>query len=380
MKHQKQIEVLNILLGQREIDRDTETIDEVVKVPVQTYYDQDVYQRELDTLFSNYPLVAGVSQRVQEPGSFILSEWKDFPYVIVRGQDGELRGFLNICQHRGTPLVNGTEENLSSFVCPYHGWTYNLEGKLKGVTKPYTFPDLDCDKHNLTELPVKEHNGLVWIHPKPGATIDLDGFLGTELDEDLAHFNIGDLVFHKEKQQVLDANWKLLLKTYLDRYHVPILHKNSIAPYFQKGVIAHQLHDPHIRIAAGLTNLPEAAGEDPSNWHILKYSSVLYTLFPNTYLINHTNLVSINRFYPIAPDKTIWCHGMYHLKGHYETAEEQEALTARFANIDAVFGHEDFGIAEKCQTTLKHGPAYHTLGLEEGLLAIFQQSVDEHAN
>ncbi len=377
MERTKQIETLEALLKQRKIDRDMETIDAIKEIPVSKYYDDDIFKKEMETAFSDYPLVAGVSQKVQEPGSYILSEWKDFPYVIVRGKDGVLRGFLNICRHRGTPLVDGSQECLGMMTCPYHGWTYELTGKLRGITKPYTFPDIDRDKYNLAELPVKEHNGLVWIHPKQDAEIDLPGFLGEELDEDLQHFNFGELVRHDEKIKTLNANWKLLLKTYLDRYHVPVLHKNSIAPYFQQGVIAHQLHPPHIRIAAGLTDLPKAEEEPSDNWHILKYAAVLYTIFPNTYLINHTDLVSINRFYPLAPDKTIWCHGMYHLKGRYQDEEGQQMLTQRFANIDAVFGHEDFGVAEKCQTTLRYGPSNHTIGLEEGLLAVFQQSVDE---
>lgn len=377
MRREKQIETLELLLKQRKIDRDTKTIDAPIQVPASKYYDDDLFKREMETAFSEYPLVAGASLKVREPGSYILSEWADFPYVVIRDYDNELRAFLNICQHRGTPIISGTEESIKSFVCPYHGWTYGLDGKLRGVTKPYTFPDLDCDKHNLVELSVAEHDGLIWVHPKPGAEINIPEFLGEDLDDDLKNYKFEDLVLHKETMITLNANWKLLLKSYLDRYHVPVLHKNSIAPYFVNGVVAHQLHGPHIRIAAGLTQLPEAANEDPEQWHILKYAALLYAIFPNTYLINHTDLISIGRFYPIAPDKTIWCHGMYHLKGHYQDEEGQKILAERFSNIDAVFGHEDFGNAEKCQKFLRHGPDFHTLGMEEGLLAIFQQNVDK---
>lgn len=377
MKQEKQIHTIHALLEQRKIDRDMKTIEIPVKVHVDKYRDPEYFQKELDTAFRDYPLVAGHVAKVKEPGQYILSEWKKFPYVIVRDKDHKLRGFLNVCQHRGAPLVSGKEENLMSFVCPYHGWNYGLDGKLKGVYKPYNFPDLDCDKHNLVELPVVERHGLVWIHPTPGAEINIPKFLGEDFDEDVEHFNLEGLELHQDKAVTLNANWKLLLKTYLDRYHVPILHKNSIAPFFQQGVIAHHLHEPHIRISAGLTNLPEAVNQDPQDWNILNYASVLYTFFPNTYLINHSDLVSLNRFYPVAPDKTIWCHGMYYRKGSYQGEEGQKALTERFANIDAVFGHEDFGIAESCQTTLDFGQEYHTLGLEEGLLAIFQDSVDK---
>ncbi|GAB4196272.1 MAG: hypothetical protein Tsb002_29450 [Wenzhouxiangellaceae bacterium] len=378
MRHETQVETLKTLLKQREIDRDQATIEQPVEVPVKVYMDEDILQRERDLLFRRYPLVAGHASKVAEPGSFFVSEWDQFPYVVVRGQDGQLRAFLNICRHRGTRLVSEEQQDqsLKAFICPYHGWVYELDGSLRTVTKEYNFPGLDCSKKGLIELPVLEHKGLIWIHPTPGAEIDLKDYLGEQINDDLAHFGLDQLVLHRRKVSTLEANWKLLIKTYLDRYHVPILHRNTIAEYFRKGVIAHYEHGPHIRIAAGLTGLPEAAKVEPEQWRILNYASVLYTLFPNTYLIIHTNLVSINRFYPIAPGKTIWVHEMLYRQGDYEGEQAQQELAVRFGNIDAVFHHEDFGIAENCQKGLGYGDQTHLLGLEEGLLAIFQDNID----
>lgn len=376
MKRETQVETLQALLKQRAIDRDQESTTETVEVPVRNYVDPDILKREMVTAFRDYPLVAGHASQVREPGSYLLSEWDKIPYVVVRDKEGSLRAFLNICRHRGSRLVSGKEEELKAFVCPYHGWCYNLDGSLRSVTKEYNFPGLECSKKGLKELPVLEHMGLIWIHPTPGASINLPDYLGEAIDSDIEHFELNEFVSHRKKTVTLNANWKLLLKTYLDRYHVPILHKNTIAPFFNKGVIAHFEYGPHIRISAGLTSLPEAAKVNPSEWQILNYASVLYTLFPNTYLIIHSDLISINRFYPQAPDKTIWIHEMLYRKGNYEGEEGQKALTERFANIDAVFEHEDFAIAESCQSNLNYGDEFHTLGLEEGLLAIFQQNVD----
>lgn len=104
---------------------------------------------------------------------------------------------------------------------------------------------------------------------------------------------------------------------------------------------------------------------------------MFYTLFPNTFLINHANIVSLNSFYPIAPDKTIWTHDMLYREADYAGEEGQATLAQRFGNIDAVFHREDFGIVEGVQAGLHCGAnPQHTLGLEEGLLGMFQHNID----
>ncbi|MBA3774404.1 MAG: aromatic ring-hydroxylating dioxygenase subunit alpha [Ramlibacter sp.] len=364
----------------RAIDRDQQSIEKVVKVPIRVYTEPDVLEKELATAFRDYPLVAGHSSQVKEPGSYMLSAWDRIPYVVVRDREGVLRGFLNVCRHRGARLVSGKETELKAFTCPFHGWVYGLDGALKGVTKPYNFPEIDCDKHGLVELTVAEHLGLIWVHPTPGAKIDLPAFLGEQIGSEIEAFKMSEMVVHRRSVSTLNANWKLVLKTYLERYHVPVLHKNTIAPVFEKGVISHHEEGLQIRIAAAKTNLEEALKADPATWKILDFASVFYTLFPNTFLINHANLLSLNSFYPVAPDKTIWTHDMLYRAADYAGEEGQDALTKRFANIDAVFHHEDFGIVEGVQAGLRSGAnEYHTMGLEEGLLAIFQNNIDRVA-
>lgn len=380
MKYETQVETLQTLLKLREDDRDQEMLGRVVKIPVRVYTEPDVLKNELDTVFRDYPLVAGHASQVREPGSYLLSSWNRIPYVVVRDKEGVLRAFLNTCRHRGARLVSGCEKELRAFVCPFHGWTYNLDGSLKAITKDYNFPDINCDHYNLKELPVKESMGLIWVHPTPGATIDLSSFLGTEINSDIEHFEFDKLKMHRKEVLVKNANWKLLLKTYLERYHVPVMHRKTIADLFVKGVIAHFEHGPHIRMAAARTNLPEVAQVDPKSWRLLNYAAVLYILFPNTLLILLPGgVVSINSFYPEGPDKTIWTHEMLYMEENYPGEEGQKILAARFDNVHSnLFDKEDFGIAEDIQKGLRHGAnEFHTMGLEEGLVALFQENIDQ---
>lgn len=377
MQHDVQVETLRTLQALHERQRDQDMLGKVVQVPVGKYTDPEILAKEMRTVFRGYPLVAGHASHVKNPGDYLVSDWARFPFVVVRNKNGELRAFLNTCRHRGARLVAGTEPCLKAFVCPFHGWTYDLDGRLKGVTKSYNFPDLDHDAFNLKALPVVERGGLVWIHPTPGATLDLDAYLGP-IGEDLDHFGLDDLVSFRKTQVVKHANWKLLIKTYLEGYHVPYLHRTTLAQSFRKGVIAHYEHGPHIRLAAARTNFLDLLDTDPHARRILDFASVYYTLFPNTFFILHPDYVSINAFYPEAPDRTIWTHEMLYRPSQFEGEEGQRALAKRFAYTnDAVFDLEDFAVAEDVQLGLANGAnEYHTLGLEEGLLAMFQHSID----
>lgn len=252
---------MRTLLALREQGHDQEMLGEVTKVPVRNYYDADILQAEMDSVFRHYPMVAGHASHVREAGAYLLSDWDKFPYVVVRDKEGILRGFLNTCRHRGARLVSGKEDRLKSFICPFHGWVYDLDGSLRSISKAQNFPGIYPKQYGLIELPVVEHASLIWIHPTPGARIDLHAYLGP-IAEDLEHFDIDALVSYRKNIVTRNANWKLLLKTYLEGYHVPYLHKDTLARAFKKGVIAHLEHGPHIRLAAARTNILDALQVD----------------------------------------------------------------------------------------------------------------------
>lgn len=378
MNHQEQVETLHKLFALREKERDEDMLGRVVRIPVTKYTDPDILARELDTVFRDLPLVAGHASSVAEPGSYLLSDWNRIPYVVTRDKTGRLHAFLNQCRHRGARLVKGTEKQLKAFVCPFHNWVYDLDGSLRAVTREHDFPGLDRSEYSLKELPVTEAGGLIWIHPSPGGDLDLPAYLGNMLD-DLVDFEIDKLVRFRKTKVVKNANWKLLIKTYLEGYHVPYLHRTTLSKAFRKGVLSHVEYGPHIRMSAARSNIEDALKVDPDSWRILDYASVYYVLFPNTFFIMHPDYVSINIFYPEAPDRTIWTHEMLYREADFEGEKGQAALAKRFTfTNDVVFDTEDFAVAEDVQQNLTYGAnEFHTLGLAEGLLAMFQQSVDD---
>ncbi|MBO4204803.1 Rieske 2Fe-2S domain-containing protein [Micromonospora echinofusca] len=378
MNHQEQVDILKGLLALREQGRDQEMLGRVVRVPVRNYTDPHILDRELASVFTDHPLVAGHVSNVPEPGSYLLSDWNRIPYVVTRDRQGRLRAFLNQCRHRGARLVKGDEKQLKAFVCPFHNWVYDLDGSLRAITRQEDFPGVDAAEYGLKELPVAEAGGLIWIHPDPDGTLDLRSYLGRMLD-DLVEFDIEKLVRYRKTKVVKNANWKLLIKTYLEGYHVPYLHRTTLSKAFRKGVLAHFEDGPHIRMSAARSNIDEILETDPESWRILDYASVYYVLFPNTFFIMHPDYVSINIFYPLAPDRTIWTHEMLYRKDDFPGEEGEAALAKRFDfTNDVVFDGEDFAVAEDVQENLRYGANdFHTLGLAEGLLAMFQQSIDD---
>lgn len=378
MKHQEQVAILTRLFALREQERDEEMLGKVVRLPVANYTSPEIFERELATVFRRYPIVAGHVSSVREPGSYLLSDWDRLPFVVVRDKAGQLRAFLNQCRHRGARLVSGDEKQLKAFVCPFHNWVYDLTGSLLSVTREHDFPGLDRSEYGLRELPVTEAGGLVWVHPTPGAELDLGSYLGNMLD-DLVDFDIDKLVRYRKTNVVKEANWKLLIKTYLEGYHVPYLHRTTLSKAFRKGVLTYSEHGPHIRLSAARSNIDKAREVDPASWRILDYASVYYTLFPNAFFIMHPDYVSINMFHPVAPDRTIWTHEMLYRESDFVGPTGQEELAKRFEfTNDVVFDLEDFAVAEDVQKGLRYGAnEFHTLGLEEGLLAMFQQNIDD---
>ncbi|MGQ4511151.1 SRPBCC family protein [Streptomyces sp. DW26H14] len=377
MKQHEQVAMVKRLLALRETRRDERMLDEVVTIPVSKYTDADLLDRELASAFTRYPMVACHSSALPEPGSYVTSDWDDFPYIVVRGDDGRVRAFYNQCRHRGARLAAERTGSVKNFVCPFHGWVYGLDGNLRGITRAHDFPGVETRDYGLAELPAAESGGLVWVSRTPGVELDIPGFLGA-FHDDLVTFDVASLVPYKKTKVVKEANWKLLIKTYLEGYHVPYLHRDTLAFAFKRGVIAYDQDGPHIRLSAARTDITALAAKPEREWRILDGVSVYYTLFPNTFFILHPDYVSINTFWPLAPDRTVWTHEMLYRAEDFTGSAGQSGLEKRFRfTNDTVFDQEDFAIAEDVQRGLRHGGAdHHVIGLAEGLLAIFQDTID----
>ncbi len=377
MKHDRQLAMLSRLIEHRVNGYKQIVTDEVSYFPVDLYTSQEIFDREMATVFSDHPLIAGHVDSVREPGSYMLGEWKRYPYIVVRQQDGALRAFWNTCRHRGSTLVKSeTGKPLRSFVCPFHGWTYDLGGRLQAIPRSFGFPGLDKKEYGLREIPVKESMGFVWVYPKHSGSFDPVAYTGS-FAEDIEHFGLGRFSRYKKVVTEIKANWKLLVQNGIEGYHVPILHKATIAKDLEDGVLVHDIDGPQLRICVGRSNLMEAAGVPEEERNILDYVSILYVVFPNVIIHLYDSHFWIKCFFPLAPDRTLWRQEFLYLPDRFNGEKGRRSLKNLYIYFqDVVFGLEDYPVLEGIQANLLSGVnETHTIGREEGLVRVFQDIV-----
>src|SRR5688572_3954878 len=129
---------------------------------VSAYTDPERLRQEQDVLFRRHPLLMGFASEWAKPGDYRTDDFAGVPILIVRDRDNVLRAFLNVCRHRGAKVVDGCG-SARVFSCPYHAWTYELNGKIRGIPDEGAFPGMRAERSGLTPLPLCEKHGLVWV-------------------------------------------------------------------------------------------------------------------------------------------------------------------------------------------------------------------------
>ena len=377
MKRDVQMALLDRMVELRKRGRNQRSNGGISHLPLDPYTNQEIFDRELETVFSDCPFVAGHVDRVRKPGQYMLSDWNHQPYVVVRGNDGVLRAFMNTCRHRGAPLVERErDEPLRAFVCPFHGWTYGLDGALSGVPCAFAFPGINKQDLGLKELPVTESTGLVWVHPKEDGPLAPIEDLGC-FSEDFEHFALDRFVRYKKTVTEKKANWKLMIQLNLEGYHVAAVHRNTLSKGYG-GFLDHDAEGAHLRILAAKTHLMDSVRIPKEETDLLDFVQLLYFLFPNTIIIMNEHAFSMLRFFPVAPDRTLYSYELVYLPDRYGGESGQKSLRNRFIYGGVVIGDEDFAMAEKVQRNLQNGVNdTHMLGQEEQLVLFFHESVNK---
>lgn len=198
-----------------------------VELDVGRFIDPVRFAREKEAFFLNRTQLLAYSADVPERGDYYATEVAGKPILIVRGKDGTVRAFLNACRHRGVQIAEGCG-NAKAFVCPYHAWTFALNGDLIGVPGRAAFDDLLANR-GLIELPCAEAIGFILVHPQPDGAIDVDAFFGP-IKAHLAGYHYEDLRFVKEFRTVARINWKHAVDGGVEGYHVPFLHPETVGP------------------------------------------------------------------------------------------------------------------------------------------------------
>jgi len=205
---------------------------EAYTIPAAWYTDKRVADLELQNVFArNWQAVGRLSQ-LEKPGQYVTATVANEPIVVVRGRDGKLRAFYNVCRHHAMTVMNEPCGHAEHMRCPYHGWTYNLEGELRGMTEFDGVKNFERADNGLVPVPVETWENFVFVNLDPQAA-PLRDFLG-KLVGLAKPLGFGDLKFVERRSYIQNCNWKVYVDNFLDGgYHVPHMHKglNSVLDY-----------------------------------------------------------------------------------------------------------------------------------------------------
>jgi phenylpropionate dioxygenase-like ring-hydroxylating dioxygenase large terminal subunit len=242
----------------------------------------------------------GFASTWASPGAYHTDDYADAPILIVRGADNKLRAFLNVCRHRGAKIAQGCGE-VRVFSCPYHAWTYDLSGRVTGIPDERCFPGIRSARSSLTELPLCEKHGLVWVIPTPSVDMssgfDIDPWLGG-LGPELASFGFDAWSFYDRRVIPEAMNWKILIDTFHEGYHIGFLHKESLKSILHGNIADFEPFGLNHRLTFPRKKLGRLKTEPEESWDLMWNTTLIYALFPNSILMVQGDHVELFRIFP----------------------------------------------------------------------------------
>lgn len=350
----------------------------VYRNEVSDYTCPEQLARERELFFRRGPLNIGLGCLLPSPGDWMTHDYSGVPILLVRQEDSSLRAFLNVCRHRGARVAEGCGNGARRFTCPYHAWTYGADGKLVARPDERSFAEIDKAARGLRELPVVEKHGMIWLSPTPGEAFDIDAQLGG-LERDLAAYGLD--TYHHYETRVLERsiNWKIVIDTFLESYHLRALHKDTVDPILHSNLGTFDPFARNLRMIIARRTIGKLREKPETEWNIIPYTAIVCVLFPNTVFIMQGDHLETWHVYPTGadPDRSVMYVSLY----TPEKAVTEKARRHWDRNMElllATVEKEDFPLSEGIQRGFYSGAQDEVLfGRNEPCLHHFHRSVKD---
>ncbi|HSS68207.1 MAG TPA: ring-hydroxylating oxygenase subunit alpha [Nocardioidaceae bacterium] len=311
----------------------------------EAYTDQRWFETDVTAIFARTWQWICHTERLAEPGSYVSATVADMSIVVVRDRDGGLRAFYNVCKHRAHELLagSGTARNI---VCPYHAWTYGLDGSLKAARRADRMETFDKSEVCLDQVHVEEFAGFVYVNLDPSAAslAEQAGDLGAEI----AHWapDVSGLTHAKRLSYDVGTNWKNVIDNFLECYHCHIAHKEfvSLVDMSTYEVRTHGIWSSHFADAGKSANAAYDVSGATVNTH------AVWWLWPNTCLLRYPGRGNFMVFQviPVSAERTVETWDFF-----LETSEPNAAEVESISYIDDVLQVQDIGLVESVQRGMR---------------------------
>jgi len=324
------------------------------------YTDENIFALEQQQIFEQLWFCAARGTDLPDPGSFRTVQIGRENVLLTRNRRGEVRAFFNVCRHRGAQLcTEETGQTKRAFQCPYHAWTYDLDGKLVAAPNLTKMPDIDRTEFGLRTIAVREWLGYVWVclADEPPSFEDTVAAAVVERLGDLEsieHYDVGSLSVGRRITYDVKANWKLIIENFMECYHCATIHPEltEVLPEFADGYAA-QFYVGHgaefgsdvqgftVDGSEGLDRIPGVTEDQDRRYYAI-------TVRPQVFINLVPDHVIWHRMYPMAVDRTIVeCDWLY-LPGVVESGKDVSASVELFDRVN----RQDFDACERCQPAM----------------------------
>jgi choline monooxygenase len=319
---------------------------EASTIPAAWYTDERIFDLETQAVFGRSWQFAARVDQLQEPGDFVTTEIGGEPTVLVRGSDKVVRGFFNVCRHHAAAVMTEVAGRANQMRCPYHGWTYSLEGELKGTPDFSGVCNFEREQNGLAPIEISVWENWVFARLDGGQHPPPNDFPGTDLITQFHGLNLANLHWVERRRYTLNCNWKVFVDNYLDGgYHVPHLHKglDSVLDYSNYTI------ENGERFC--LQSSPMVSrGEDDSVSAVRTGKRALYYwLYPNFMINCYEGVMDTNLVRPLAVDRTEVIFDFYFANVSASARERNRASV----DVGERIQQEDLDICESVQRGLQ---------------------------